>query len=613
MISKELFKKNPTRTVKEAHSLDVGDQKPPPEQTKAVQDIWQKAKLKAWKWRGILVSAPSMAVLALAGTMGGLFQNLEWTFYDSFTRWRPAESLDPRIVVVTIDEPDLRNYNFPIPDQQLAQALENIKQQQPRAIGLDIYRDLPQEPGHQELVQQFETTDNLIGVEKINGEQVAPPHTLLPEQVAMSDLVLDADGRVRRALLSVEREDGQIQLGLGVQSALTYLAYDGIYLESTDSSSFNYQLGRATIRPFGPNDGGYVRADAGGYQVLLNYRGVENKFQTYSFTDVVEGKTPENWARDRIVFIGSSAESLNDRFFTPYSANFGNTPQSAPGVVIHANIASQLLSAALEGRQLTKVVPEPIEWGWLLFWCVIGSGISWQLLKQEPRRRNLLSLANLGIFSIVIPGGFLVGFSYIVFLHGWWVPVATPLIGLTLSALIVPHYKNYELSRIASVDGLTQIANRRHFDEQYEILWDSLKHSEKPISIIICDVDYFKLYNDSYGHQAGDKCLYQVAQAISKAIRSTDLVARYGGEEFVIILPDTDRETALKVGERVCSHVRALHIPHDKSQASHIVTLSCGVATAHPHKGANPGVLVACADRSLYTAKGKGRNCVMSI
>ena len=158
------------------------------------------------------------------------------------------------------------------------------------------------------------------------------------------------------------------------------------------------------------------------------------------------------------------------------------------------------------------------------------------------------------------------------------------------------------------------MANRGYFDTFYPSLWNDCQRTGKPISVILCDVDYFKLFNDNYGHQAGDKCLYQVAQAINKAIRSTDTVARYGGEEFIVILPDTDQEIAFQVGKRICHQVRSLQILHKKSLVSNIVTISSGLATIYPHKHSNSSSddLVANADRALYAAKAQGRNQILT-
>ncbi|NJO20582.1 MAG: diguanylate cyclase, partial [Spirulinaceae cyanobacterium RM2_2_10] len=139
---------------------------------------------------------------------------------------------------------------------------------------------------------------------------------------------------------------------------------------------------------------------------------------------------------------------------------------------------------------------------------------------------------------------------------------------------------NQELQRLATLDGLTQVANRRRFDEHLACEWRRLRREQQPLSVILCDVDYFKLYNDTYGHQAGDACLQQVAQVLGKMLkRPSDLVARYGGEEFAIILPNTTSAGACQVAEAVRAAIADLQIVHVKSTVSDYVTLSLGVAT----------------------------------
>ncbi len=172
-------------------------------------------------------------------------------------------------------------------------------------------------------------------------------------------------------------------------------------------------------------------------------------------------------------------------------------------------------------------------------------------------------------------------------------------------------HSNRELKRLSSMDGLTGLANRRQFDETLEQEWQRAIRTELPLSLLFVDIDYFKRYNDSYGHQAGDDCLKKVAASLQETVhRPADLVSRYGGEEFVMILPDTTSEGALAVAEKVLVNIAGLNIPHKNSDSADRVTLSIGVATLHPEEGSDCNELIEAADKMLYRAKDNGRNCI---
>jgi diguanylate cyclase (GGDEF)-like protein/PAS domain S-box-containing protein len=167
----------------------------------------------------------------------------------------------------------------------------------------------------------------------------------------------------------------------------------------------------------------------------------------------------------------------------------------------------------------------------------------------------------------------------------------------------------WELDRLATLDGLTQVANRRRFDSYLMQEWQRLARTLQPLSLILCDVDYFKRYNDHYGHQAGDLCLQMIAQAMAKvAKRPADLVARYGGEEFAILLSQTDRAGAEQVAEALQWALQSLAIPHDTSQVSQYITMSVGIATMLPLQHQLPEELIKRADQALYLAKEQGRD-----
>jgi diguanylate cyclase (GGDEF)-like protein len=187
------------------------------------------------------------------------------------------------------------------------------------------------------------------------------------------------------------------------------------------------------------------------------------------------------------------------------------------------------------------------------------------------------------------------------------------LIDMQRSLVDVTHQlnaANKELQRLSTIDGLTGISNRRMFDALSIREWRRCERMKKPISLVMLDVDNFKLFNDQYGHQAGDDCLRAVAAQVSRAApRAADLAARYGGEEFVLVLGETDADGARWVAENVRQHVSELGIPH--STPSRRVTISCGVASVVPGLGLSLDVLLRTADQALYQAKAAGRDQVI--
>lgn len=168
---------------------------------------------------------------------------------------------------------------------------------------------------------------------------------------------------------------------------------------------------------------------------------------------------------------------------------------------------------------------------------------------------------------------------------------------------------NKKLSVLASRDPLTNLPNRRAFDEYYMSEWDRHKRSASVLSLLVIDLDFFKQYNDTYGHTAGDDCLIRIANRINECLkRPADKAARFGGEEFLVLLPDTPTQGALEVAERILASVRQLAIPHKKSTTSDIITVSIGLATIDPSEDAEPDELFELADTELYKAKSGGRN-----
>ena len=177
----------------------------------------------------------------------------------------------------------------------------------------------------------------------------------------------------------------------------------------------------------------------------------------------------------------------------------------------------------------------------------------------------------------------------------------------TIEALL--YEKVLSLVREVAIDGLTQISNRRNFDQHLATEWQRLAREGSPLSLLLCDVHFFKRFNDRYGHPAGDTCLKSVAKAIKTCIRRpADLAARYGGEEFAVILPSTQKEGALYIAKKICQTVNALQIPHEASYVSNYVSLSIGASTIFPERKIDPKILIEAADKGLYLAKNQGRD-----
>jgi CHASE2 domain-containing sensor protein/CheY-like chemotaxis protein len=424
--------------------------------------MWCNFKSALYRYRRIVLLAPTVTLGVIAIQHFGGFNRSEWqvrdywvqqrtgkTTFDPTLTHRPGQATADQIVVVTIDEKDIQTIKqWPIPDDALADLLEKIRAQNPRAIGLDLYRDLPVGKGYDRLAKVFETTPNLIGVENIIGDRVKPsPILKAKQQIAIADLVLDDDRYIRRAMLTAidpkepDPEKAE-KAGLATHVALKYLEADGINLEMVDAKTQAYRLGKSLFQQLTPGDAGYQARHSGGYQVLLNWYGNENAFRRVTMRDVIAGNIPPDLMRGRMVFIGSIAESINDFFSTPYGNLNGAKRDATPGVIVHANIAHQLVESA-------KVAPRTIvgfssvqTHSWIVFWSMAGIlGCCWLSsdgVKRVMRGGNILWI------TCGLSGG-LVGASYIAFGHGLLLPLtpalAALITGVASSALICKQQK----------------------------------------------------------------------------------------------------------------------------------------------------------------------------
>jgi len=404
--------------VREAHRL----------LTIARQTANQKVKQLRLPKSRIGIGAIAVFILVIfLRSIGGL-QGLELTALDLYFQQRPIIDYPSRITIITIDESDIQNIGqFPLSDRILARSLDNLIRLQPRVIGLDLYRDLPVLPGNQELQQLFESTPNLFGIEKVVGVQIQPPPQLdRLNQVGFADQVFDDDEVIRRALLSIRTNNGVVSRSFALKLALNYLQTKTITSQPLGNKASHIKLGKTLLIPFKSNDGGYVRADAGGYQTLINYQGNLATFDRLSISDLLEDRIPAAIIRDRIVLIGSTASTISDLSRTPYSRWKKGVDNQMAWVTIHANIVAQILSAAIDGREMLCTISEAREWLCIFLSSLLGAYLSWWL--RSIWVKAIVIIATI-ISAILI--------TYLAFLQGWWLPIIPMAISLVFASAVI--------------------------------------------------------------------------------------------------------------------------------------------------------------------------------
>ena len=404
--------------------------------------IWSKIRKEFTIWSvGTLPGIVAIVLIVLVRLSGAL-QLIEWVTFDSFLRLRPSEPIEERIVIVGIDEADIRRIgNYPIPDREIAKLLRTLQKYQPRVIGLDIVRDIPVEPGHAELVATFKDIKNLIVLEKVIPVSIKPPPDLPPEKIGFIDYLSDDDGKVRRAILGINRpeNDKKYAFSLPLRLAETYLKAEGIKLSNGIRDRKAMRFGSTELPRFFPNSGGYVGADDFGVQILLNYRNGQERFRTLSLQDINDIEAAKGNANvlrdilgDRIVLIGLTAPSIKDFINTSAIANL-QPPGKIYGVEFHAHVASQIVSAVLDGRPVLKTWSQGWEYLWIVGWGVLAIYLG--RLTQSPLKNLVyVAAASLG----------LVGISYAFIIGGWWIPVAPALLVLVINGAILNTFYQYD-------------------------------------------------------------------------------------------------------------------------------------------------------------------------
>jgi CHASE2 domain-containing sensor protein len=382
---------------------------------------------------GTVALTSVMATALLSGLRySGSLQPFELPALDQVMRLRPAESPDQRLLIVTIDEDDLNlpeqsNRRGSLSDTALTRVLQTLSSFQPRAIGLDIYHDFPLTPSALKVVNQLQTRSQFFGICKVSDPatkyEIKPMPNLKSDYQGFSDVVMDRDNVLRRHLITMDRVPGSTcntPYALSTHLALQYLKAEGITPRYDRHNQLH--LGPATFPRLHNHTGGYHSADAGGYQVMLNYRFTQASLSpapTISLKELLRGRIKATDVRDRIVLIGVVAPSSKDALDTPYN-------RKVPGVFLQGQMVSHILSAVKENRRPIAAWAWQFDLLWILAWSTVGGGLV-VACRSLPQRLSLELLA-LGSLAIVCFYGSL---------HSHWVPLVPPAMALLLTSVAV--------------------------------------------------------------------------------------------------------------------------------------------------------------------------------
>jgi CHASE2 domain-containing sensor protein len=389
-------------------------------------------------------------------------QTWELQAYDKLMRSRPQEKQDSRLLIVTVTEedfqlPEQRHRIGSLSDTALGRLLKKLAQLQPRTIGLDIYRDLAVQPNQADLANHLQSNNNFFAICKVSDRTkdhpgIQPPPEVPPARLGFSDVVQDADGVLRRHLLAMNPAPASrctAPYALSAQLAFHYLEKEGI--SAKYNASGQLQLGNVVFKQLRSPSvskgeskiGGYQKVDTDGYQILLNYRSYRYSpleiAPTVTLKQVLKGEVKLEEVKDRIVLIGVTAQSAHDYISTPYSTQQGFY-QEMPGVIVQAQMVSQIVSAVKDGRPLLLVVPIGGEVLWVWGWSVIGSAIA---VVCRSKLYFIVAIVS-ALFVLYI-------LCLTLFIQGIWLPlIPSALVLVVSSGVVVVYFASYNQQQMIS-------------------------------------------------------------------------------------------------------------------------------------------------------------------
>jgi diguanylate cyclase (GGDEF)-like protein len=518
---------------------------------------------RRWRWRqhgqSLLPASLAMLLVGLCYWLQ-LLQPLEQAAYGALFQWRGPLAWDDRVALITIDVDSLQSLGtFPWRRDRYTQLLTALEPAAPHVVVLDLI-----------LAESTADDAALAAAMRSHPPVVIASGDALTQPNATIAAAATAIGHVRHPIAN----DGWVRQVPTAVAQMPSLSLVSLQAQRLLNPIPNLPVDQPTLWP--------------------NWIGPIDQLPHYAFHDILEGNFDPAQLRHKIILVGVTAPGFNP-LITPFD-------RAVPASGVH-------LQATLLNNLLQQNLLHPLSGAGWLGLLLLSNGL-WSI--GLSRWRSTIAQVGSTALLVTIWWGIALGALWC---H-CWLPVALP-IALWLSTAVI-HWiisnqqlaaKNRQLTYLANIDELTQVANRRAFEQYLQQEWQRSLREQQPISLILCDVDFFKQFNDTYGHLVGDQCLYQVAQALVHSTkRPTDLIARYGGEEFAVILPNTSVSGAQKLTYRILSEMRSQLIPHKTSDISHYLTLSLGSATVVATSAADWHSLIDAADRGLYAAKAQGRD-----
>lgn len=490
--------------------------------------------------------------------------NIDLYFYNIFIQYTAKSNWNEELNIINITDQDLQEYGrWPWDRSLLAEFIDKVNEQQPSVIALDILFS-ESSPQDEQLISALNRSGRVIGstaLSRDTGDMILPIPSIANsyKEVAHTSVFVNEMG-IPFSVPTVLYSKGQPYYSLGMTAV-------------TNHKLYQFSL---------PED--LVKAN-----VILNwYRGEPNSI--YTFSEVMGGNIDSNTFTNQIVLISVNATGF-DKVVTPLNRN-------TYGGYIHATYINNLLN---NDGVIVYSIP--------FYFQIIGMFLIISFITLfNIKTKFYIALILYGLIAILLIG---ITFNLLYFFNIWisLIPALFALIGQFISSSLIIRFNVKDrisrLMKVAYIDKLTGIPNRRRFDEELIERWDKAILHDISLAIILIDIDNFKKYNDTYGHQQGDICLTSVAQTINKETRQYDLCARYGGEEFVILCSTSNLDIMCK---RLNKAVEDLQIPHEKNVKG-VVTISLGATLCYPHRHIySQKEIIELADKGLYESKDKGRN-----